>query len=183
MANYIKTFSIKNQWTNLSVYFINFMYNTKRISFLGNLFTIGLLITSPLSLLAIANLIRDSTRNDDTNVCRYITLKDRLKDNDAPIGGLQKNNKWLASGDHINTDFIKLDKTDFISLYENDKYGFTKAKKDLKSPTNYKRADNLIIITNQDNNGNLVEGDKLIYFLKATQNNDILEYLRNSKII
>ena len=30
MASYVKAFAIKNQWINFSLYFINFMYKTKK---------------------------------------------------------------------------------------------------------------------------------------------------------
>jgi hypothetical protein len=145
----VRAFSIKNQWMNLSLYFINFMYKTKN---------------NPIN----------------NRVCEWITKKDRLKDNNNPIGGGQKNNKWLANGDNIKTDFIEINKEDFIYLFENKFLGFRINKNNLKG--SYKRTDNITYanVTNQENNNN---DPSLIYFLKGTNTNDILKYLVSAKII
>jgi hypothetical protein len=50
-------------------------------------------------------------------VCRFITNKYRIKSNDNPIGGKQKDTLFLANGDYTKTTFIEVDKNDFIKFY------------------------------------------------------------------
>jgi hypothetical protein len=146
--------SFKNQWMNFSIYFENFKYLTE----------------------------------DNTGyVSNFITKNFRLKDNDRPIGAKQKNTKWLANGTYIQTNFILIDKTDFIKFYEQ-KYngitqlGFRIPKNELSPKGAYLRSEkpfeNNSQYFNQDNS-NVNE----YYFLIGTNNNNIIQYLIDSKII
>ena len=162
--SYVKAFSIKNQWMNLSLYFINFMYKTKK--------------------------------NDEfSKVCPYITTKSRLTGNDSPIGGKEKNNESLATGDRIKTCFIEINKIDLIGFFKRTELGFTISSLNLIGK-GYKREENLTSsnnvssgnITNQErfnNEGNSSTWNDTVsyYFLKGANNNDIIQYLINSKII
>jgi hypothetical protein len=60
------------------------------------------------------------TKNNpsNNNVCEWITLKDRLKDNNNPIGAKEINNKFLVNGSVTNTDFIEVNKQDLINFFE-----------------------------------------------------------------
>lgn len=146
---------------NLSLYFINFMYKTRK----------------------------DDARN---KVCSYITNMYRLTGNDNPIGGKEKNNQFLAVGDKIQTCFIEIDKTDLIKFFEKTELGFRFIRSDLKG-IGYARVENSTSsssnnITNQErlNNdaANSTWNDTVsYYFLKGANNNDIMQYLVNSKII
>jgi hypothetical protein len=168
-ATYVKAFAIKNQWINLSLYFINFMYKTKK---------------------------KDS-RN---KVCGYfnndfwIVNKYHLKDNNNPIGGKEKNNKFLAVGNRIKTCFIEVDKTDLINFFERPELGFRVDNENLIGK-GYARAENF---SSGENDRNITNQERLLddpasttwndvsrkyYFLKGTNNNDIFQYLVNSKII
>ena len=166
MSTHIYAYSIKNQWLNMSLYFINFMYNTRKpfkdskfgkllksktfryISYalnpLAALFYSPLLVGVEYKLYTVEK--KTSFNNDwntyftnSTNVCAHITTPDRLQDNSELLGGREKNTKWLANGDYIKTDFILLDKTDIISFFENLDSGFSIRKNQLNSPNNYKR--------------------------------------------
>jgi hypothetical protein len=163
--SYVKAFSIKNQWMNLSLYFINFMYKTKR----------------------------NPSKN---RVCEsWIVEKNFLKDNDNPIGGKEKNNKWLAYGEKIQTCFIQIDKTDLIGFFGRPELGFTISSLNLigkgyKREENLNSSNNLLSgnITNQErlgNNGNSSTWNDTVsyYFLKGANNNDIIQYLVDSKVI
>jgi hypothetical protein len=160
-------YSIKNQWLNFSLYFINFMYKTKNKSF----------------------------RN---KVCRFITSKYRIADNEQPIGAKQKNNKWLANGNYIKTAFIEVDKTDFINFYNyknttnnQEQLGFRLQSGQFLG--NYKRAENPASgpfpspnITNQERdslNSNVWNDGTSYYFLKGANDNDIFKYLIDAGIV
>ena len=123
-----------------------------------------------------------------------ITKLNRLENlNAVNYLGKERNSKWLASGQDIKTDFIKLDKNDIILFFENFDNGFSIYKNGLNSYSNYKRETNStsspnINITNQerqndDLNTTVYNNDNIYYFLKATNNNDIIKYLINTKII
>jgi hypothetical protein len=219
MPTNVFAYSVKNQWINMSLYFINFMYNTKRFNqtTFGIIFNTYLKITTLgpflFSQLFIKNSISSSIKNqkisidystlynqlyslDDNknkNVCSHITKSNRLQDNNDLLGGKERNSKWLASGEDIKTDFIKLDKNDIILFFENFDNGFSIYKNGLNSYSNYKRETNSssspnINITNQerqndDLNTTVYNNDNIYYFLKATNNNDIIKYLINTKII
>jgi hypothetical protein len=211
MSKYAKAYAIKNQWINMSLYFINFMYNTRKNFILEKITTLYAatlsLTTSPIIFYYIAykelnNAIKyPNELLINESVCSYITLKDRLKDNNNPIGGLQTNNKWLANGKYIKTDFIKMNKTDIINIYEIKEYGFALNKNDKKQDGTqllngyilYKRNSNTLSdsgsnTTNQERQNNITSSniwndDDLVYFLKATNNNDIIKFLVDAGII
>jgi len=149
--------AFKNQWMNFSIYFENFKYNTT-----GAFFDPG------------------------ARVSFFITTTERLKDNERDIGAKQTNTKWLAGGTYIQTNFILVDKTDLLKFYEQ-KYngitqlGFRIPKSELTG--NYLRQEKPASSTaqyfNQDN-------DDEYYFLigtLSTSNNNVLQYLIDSKII
>ena len=167
MAEFLHGYSIKNQWLNFSLYFINFMYKTKNKTF----------------------------RN---KVCKFITNKYRLSDNEEPIGARQKNNKWLANGNYIKTAFVEVDKTDFINFYNyknpinsQEQLGFRLQSGQFLG--NYKRAENPSSsqsqnITNQErlsNDGNSTTWNDgtSYYFLKGANTNDIFKYLFEAGIV
>jgi hypothetical protein len=212
--NHIYAYAIKNQWLNMSLYFINFMYNTskpfadtlvgkilKSKAFKYGFYTLKTgpsFLVTPLLLktYAIGKLeeftgIYGNFVNDGKNVCGYITTPDRLKDNNEPLGGREKNTKWLANGDFIKTDFILLDKTDIISFFENPDSGFSIKKDNLNSPNNYKRHttnNGSQNITNQerendDSNSNNKNNNNILYFLKGTNGNDIITYTISTNVI
>jgi hypothetical protein len=159
---YVKAFAIKNQWINFSLYFINFMYKTKR----------------------------SDIRN---RVCEWIVSKYRLTDNDKPIGGKQKNNKFLANGETFKTDFIEVDKTDLVNFFARNELGYVEKKSNLIGKNNYKRANDFQSsltknITNQERENEIsssliYNNEEYYYFLKGTNTNDILKYLASAKII
>ena len=162
MADNIYAFSIKNQWLNMSLYFINFMYKTKR-----------------------------NPRNNE--VCNFITVNNRLSDDNRDLGGGQRNTKWLANGASIKTDFIKLDKTDIISFFEQKPTGFSLRINinELNNPGNYKRkTDNNgeSNITNQERFGDnasstVKNNNNILYFLKGTNSNDVIRYIISANVI
>ena len=209
MAIYTKAYAIKNQWINMSLYFINFMYNTKtpfkdttvgkilkskafRYSFYV-LRALPSLAFPPTLLFNLAqsyfietaangtySILWGNDLNNDKYVCKYITTPDRLKDNNELLGGKQRNTKWLANGDYIKTNFIKLDKTDIVSFFEKDDTGFSIEKSQLNSPDNYMRhTSNSNNITNQErdpNNSSVNNNNNIIYFLKGLDYNDVIIY-------
>ena len=147
--------SIKNQWINLSIYFTNFKLNNET----------------------------DFGRGP--YVDEYITDKNKLRgDSDlgqnGPKGANQSGVQWLANGDRIKTNFIKINKEDLIKfyVYEIDgisQLGFRIPKAELKGE--YLRANNPGgNVMNQDN------GDEY-YFLKGAKDNDIFQYLKESNLI
>jgi hypothetical protein len=148
-------FTIKNQWINFSLYFVNFMYKTKR-------------------------------NTSKSYMCTHIIpdkQEGRLKGNDDPIGGGQKNTYFLGRGDTFQTDFIEVNKEDFVNIFFSKKIndisqlGIKIDKNQLKGT--YKR-DDTAFNTNQESNYN---DPNQYYFLKGTNNNDIIQYLINSKIV
>ena len=215
MATYTKAYAIKNQWLNMSLYFINFMYNTKkpfRDTAVGKILkskvfrysvyvlrVLPSLAFPPALLINLAQAYAAETVikygqlwgnvNDGTYVCGHITTPDRLKDNNELLGGKQRNTKWLANGDYIKTNFIKLDKTDIVSFFERDDVGFSIEKSQLNSPNNYMRhIYNSGNITNQereDNNTNssVYNNNNIIYFLKGLDYNDVIIYTLSTNSI
>jgi hypothetical protein len=194
-------YAIKNQWLNMSLYFINFMYNTKKPfgdTAVGKIlkskafkYTVYTLKTLPslafppllISKLVVAYASERGEKyiqlwgnvNDDKYVCGYITTPDRLKDNNELLGGKEKNTKWLANGDYIKTDFILLNKNDIISFFENPDTGFSIDKNQLKGDS-YKRYisnDGTFNITNQERELN--NPNSLI-----KNNNNILYFLKGT---
>jgi hypothetical protein len=224
MPTHTFAYSIKNQWINMSVYFINFMYRTrkpfgdttlgtivnslllggalqlslqiyKNIPFLISIVSSSLIKKSNQTIAEqyLNKIIEDFNLKKEKNVyvCQHITQPNRLKDNNDLLGGKQRNSKWFASGDYIKTKFIKLDKTDIITFFGNNDNGFAYNKNILNNPTNYNRQSNTASsfntnITNQerdDNNTNIYNNDNLYYFLKATNNNDVIRFLIGAGII
>ena len=215
MAAYTKAYAIKNQWLNMSLYFINFMYNTKKPfkdtavgkilkskAFRYSVYVLRALpsLTFPPALLFnlaqayAAEKISDyvglwGNVSDGKYVCGYITTPDRLKDNNELLGGKQRSTKWLANGDYIKTNFIKLDKTDIVSFFEREDVGFSIEKSQLNSPNNYMRhIYNSGNITNQereDNNTNssVYNNNNIIYFLKGLDYNDVIIYALSTNSI
>jgi hypothetical protein len=59
---------------------------------------------------------RNTTRNI---VCDHFTFKERLKDNENPLGGGFTNNKFLANGTGYKTDFIEVNKEDIVEIFKN----------------------------------------------------------------
>jgi hypothetical protein len=168
-VSYVKAFAIKNQWINFSLYFINFMYKTKKRDF------------------------RNKVCGYDNNNDFWIVNKYHLKDNNNPIGGKEKNNKFLAFGNRIKTCFIEVDKTDLINFFERPELGFRIDIKDLVG-RGYARAENPNSGLNADNTTNQerLSDDPAsttwndgvsYYFLKGANNNDIFQYLIDSKIV
>ena len=204
-STYIYAYAIKNQWLNMSLYFINFMYNTKKpfkdsnfvkllksktfryVSYALN--PLQLLVLSP-GVLGVEYALYSSEKKTGItnewnnyflrglNVCAYITTPDRLQDNSELLGGGEKNTKWLANGDYIKTDFILLDKTDIISFFENPDTGFSIRKNQLNSPNNY---------TRQSNNGsqNITNQERLNDDPSSLDknNNNILYFLKGTNRI
>jgi uncharacterized protein YerC len=159
-------FAIKNQWINFTLYFPNFMYKTKRNPF-------------------------------NNKFCDWIipaNAHDRLKSNLQPIGGKQKDTEFLGHGEHYQTDFVEINKEDFVNVFYTElftlnnipylQYGMRIDKSRLKGT--YKRditggsASPASKINQEINNGN---DPTQYYFLKGVMNNDILQYLVDSKII
>jgi hypothetical protein len=147
--------AFKNQWMNFSIYFENFKY--------------------------------ESTSNPSFGyVSPFVTNFYALKDNDRDIGGKQTNTKWLANGTYIQTNFILVDKSDLIKFYDYrinnvKQLGFRIPKSELKGT--YLRQERPPSSTaqyfNQDN------GDEYYFLIGtlSTSNNNVLEYLIDSKII
>lgn len=200
--NHIYAYAIKNQWLNMSLYFINFMYNTKkpfRDTRLGQILKSKAfkyagyalnptLLASPTVTTALLTEIATGKQGeftdiwgdnyDDINgkyVCSQITLPDRLKDNNELLGGKEKNTKFLANGDHIKTDFILLNKNDIVSFFENPDTGFSIDKNQLKG-VDYKRHtinNGTENITNQERELNNPNSP-------IKNNNDILYFLKGT---
>jgi hypothetical protein len=222
MANHTFAYAIKNQWLNMSVYFINFMYNTSKPfedTLVGGLLKspifkgvvqilrYGPLVLNPGGLiLASTEFIAAQYSTDylaswsnvlGKYVCPFIMTPNRLKDNNDLLGGKQRNSKWFANGEYIKTRFIKLDKTDIISFYGNPDNGFAYDKSVLTNANNYQRKSNntsgnpnsgKFNITNQERQNNdsaspIWNNDNLYYFLKSTNNNDVIKFLIGSGII
>jgi hypothetical protein len=165
--SFVKAFAIKNQWMNLSLYFINFMYKTKK------------------------NPGRNRVCGTDDSNRFWIVEKNFLKDNDNPIGGKEKNNKWLAYGEKINTCFIEVNKEDLVTFFEKPQLGFRFSRTDLKG-NGYARAENPSTSSNNMTNQERLLDDPAsptwndgssYYFLKGANNNDIFQYLVDSKVI
>ena len=145
------------------------------------------------------------TQNKDfrNKVCKFITNKYRLKGNENPIGGRQKNNIWLANGDYTKTTFVEVNKDDFIKFYnykntnlpapfnQIEQLGFRIQKNDLKGT--YMRSENPTSnsstnLTNQERQSN--DGASAVwndgnsyYFLKGANDNDIFKYIIQSNIL
>jgi len=213
MATYAKAYAIKNQWLNMSLYFINFMYNTKkpfRDTAVGKILkskafrysvyvlrALPSLAFPPLVLVNLAQAYALETAqkytqlwgnvNDGKYVCGYITTPDRLKDNNELLGGRQRNTKWLANGDYIKTTFIKLDKTDIISFFEREDVGFSIDRSQLNGANNYMRhTTNSGNITNQERdplNSSVYNNNDIIYFLKGLDYNDVIIYALSTNSI
>jgi len=207
MALNTKAYAFKNQWLNMSLYFINFMYNTSKPfkdtlvgNFLNAYFKYTTYLTpfpfipNPVALLYGAitqgtiQLDTNQYFNDnyqggydgDTQVCKYLTLINRLEDNNDQLGAGVTNSKWLANGDAISTKFIKLDKTDILLFFETVDNGFSLNKSQLNGPNNYMRYDgNSGNVTNQEQNPLLPSNNNnnnIIYFLKGKNSKDIILY-------
>jgi hypothetical protein len=152
-------FAIKNQWINFTLYFPNFMYKTKR----------------------------NPANNKFCDWIIPLNGYSRLNSNLQPIGGKQKDTQFLGDGKHYQTDFVEIDKDDFVNVFYTElftlnnipylQYGMRIDKSRLKGT--YKR-DNTTINTNQESSNN---DQTQYYFLKGVMNNDILQYLVDSKII
>jgi hypothetical protein len=164
---YLKAFAIKNQWMNFSIYFLNFMYKTKKRDF--------------------RNKVCGYEDNDF-----YIVNKYHLRDNNNPIGGKEKNNKFLAYGNRIKTSFIEIDKVDLVNFFRIPELGFRIDAENLIGET-YLRAENDSSPTSNKTNQERLLDDpnsttwndtgRKYYFLKGTNNNNIIQYLINSKVI
>jgi hypothetical protein len=219
MAIQTKAYAFKNQWLNMSLYFINFMYNTKKPFketkvgkvFQNRYFRYGaylyafypFILSGPGGWISFATTILPSVVQaetviefsqlyassyfDDSQVCKYLTLVNRLKDNNDQLGAGVTNSKWLANGDFINTNFIKLDKTDIVSFFENPDNGFSKDRTQLNGPNNYMRNPwNSGNITNQERdplNSSINNNNNIFYFLKGKNNKDIILYSLTSNAL
>jgi hypothetical protein len=125
-------------------------------------------------------------------VSTFITTKDYLTDNNRDIGGKQTNTKWLARGTYIKTNFIIIDKNDFITFFEQ-KYdnitqlGFRIKKDKLKGTYLREEKPNYITDIKERNKFFNQDNDDEYYFLIGTLNdanpNNVLQYLVDSKII
>lgn len=148
--------TVKNQWINFSLYFPNFLYKTKR------------------------NL-------NNSKICTHIipsNSKYRLKGNNAPIGGNQRDNNFLGRGDTYQTDFIEVDKVDLVDFFydpkinNNSQLGLRITNTPLNGTT-YKRA-----VTSFNTNQEISDNDlSQYYFFKGILTNDIMKYLFNSNVI
>lgn len=141
-----KAFAIKNQWLNFSLYFVNFMFRTKR----------------------------NSSRN---KVCPHIINRSRLQEDTRDMGGGEQNLQYLGNGETYQTDFIKVNKNDFVKIYSLPQLG-VRFQTGLEG-TDYKKLYNNpnFNITNQDLNNDYY------YFLKGTNVSDSFKYLVSSKTI
>jgi hypothetical protein len=158
----IKAHTIKSQWINFSLYFVNFMYKTSRNTQFSR----------------VCDWI--------------IPQKERLKggESNKPIGANQNDIYFLGNGNHYQTDFIEIDKEDLLNIFFNEsytypnnnltylQYGMRIDKSRLKGTT-YKRRDTAFN-TNQETSDN---DPTQYYFLKGVFSNDIIQYLINSKVI
>ena len=152
-------YTIKNQWLNFSLYFPNFMYKTKR------------------------NL-------SNSKVCPWIISdKTRLKANSQPIGGKQTNTQFLGDGSTYQTDFIEINKEDLVNVFynqtivnplDNNSYLQLGLRLDINGLKGTYKRDTTSLNTNQENNNN---DPSQYYFVKGIFNNDIIQYLINSKVI
>ena len=124
----------------------------------------------------------------NSKVCPWIISdKTRLKSNSQPIGGKQTNTQFLGDGSTYQTDFIEINKEDLVNVFYNE--SFTSNNIDylqlgLRLDINrlkgtYKR-DDTSLNTNQETNNN---EPSQYYFVKGIFNNDIIQYLINSKVI
>ena len=152
-------YTIKNQWLNFSLYFPNFMYKTKR------------------------NL-------SNSKVCPWIISdKTRLKANSQPIGGKQTNTQFLGDGSTYQTDFIEINKEDLVNVFynqtivnplDNNSYLQLGLRLDINGLKGTYKRDTTSLNTNQENNN---DEPSQYYFVKGIFNNDIIQYLINSKVI
>lgn len=152
-------YAIKNQWLNFSLYFPNFMYKTKR---------------------TLSN----------SKVCPWIISdKRRLKSNSQPIGGKQTNTQFLGDGSTYQTDFIEINKEDLVNVFynqsiinplDNNLYLQIGLRLDINGLKGTYKRDTTGSNTNQEDNNN---EPSQYYFIKGIFNNDIIQYLINSKII
>lgn len=153
----VKGYTVKNQWINFSLYFVNFMYKTKR-------------------------------NPNRSKVCPWIIpQKSRLKSNSEPIGGGQRDTQFLGDGNTYQTDFIEINKDDFVNVFYPEIYNLNNIsylQLGLKITIDklkgiYKR-NNTGPNTNQETNSN---DPTQYYFLKGVFNNNIIQFLINSKIV
>ena len=119
-------------------------------------------------------------------VSPFITSYKNLVANNRDIGAKQTNTQFLATGTYIQTNFILVDKTDLLKFYDYrinnvKQLGFRIPKSELKGTylREEKPATSTAQYFNQDNGNEY-------YFLigtLSTSNNNILQYLIDSKII
>jgi hypothetical protein len=67
-------------------------------------------------------MYRTKKKLNSSTVCNQFTFAQRLKDDTRPLGGGVVNTKMLSNGYLYQTDFIEVDKTDIIKIFENTEY-------------------------------------------------------------
>lgn len=79
-------------------------------------------------------------KNSKSRVCGELIEVDDLFDNGNPLGGGEVNTKFFARGDFHQTDFIEVNKEDFIKIIDisKNKSGFTMESNLLKG-SSYKK--------------------------------------------
>ncbi len=139
----IRAFSFRNQWMNFCLYLPQFMYKTKN-------------------------------NPNKNSVCGFLIpdRQNRLKGNNQPIGGDQKDTIWLANGDNFKSAFIKVDKRDLVNMYTRfpDKHGLSSVE---TGPLNgeYRKDNDTRTIPNN-----------IIYFFRGLRG-DCLKFLRSKNIV
>ena len=104
----------------------------------------------------------------------------RLKGNDQPLGGDQKDTINLANGDNFQTDFIHVDKRDIVNILVNvgNRKGFRSTIFPAEAPlfSAYRHQNN-------SGQGRQPENASWIYFFKGLFEADCFQFLRKKNII
>lgn len=178
---------IKNQWLNFSLFFVEFAYNTTNTDWFEAVDT---------HIMKYNRLRGNQYGLEDAPLGGAIPMG-TPNDNNAPnsIQGLQ--NAFLANGEAIKTNFIKVNKEDLIKfnniIINNEKqYGFRLPKSELKGDylrfdnSNYNGQGNYLSNGNntptfisQDNGDNVGERYFLIGINRLNYDTTCIEYLFN----
>ena len=161
MAN-IYAFSIKNQWLNMSLYFINFMYKTKR---------------NPRNN-EVCNSITNKNRLSDDN--RDLGGGQRNTKWLANGGTIKTDFIKLDKTDIIN--FFEQKPTGF-SLRINELKSSSNYKRKLVTDT-----DGTSNVTNQERKGDdarstVKNNNNILYFLKGTNSRDLIRFTISANVI